>query len=151
MAEHCAECGRPKPVPIGSAQGNAVSPCFAGWYEEHEWGHEEQSILDCKNHTIKVLRDRVATLEAKTQHGELAMFSVRIDKEGDGYVFRTRPMEGAIEVVALDSTPAIIAMVNAETPGAACARAWDKASRMYDTVPGELPGDLLAALDKDPL
>lgn len=66
------------------------------------------------------------------------MFSVRIDKDGDGYVFHVQPVEGVFEMVAFDSTPAIIAFVEAEHAGAASARAWERGSHMYDKQPEQL-------------
>lgn len=57
------------------------------------------------------------------------MFSVRIDKAGDGYVFKVEPMPLGAELVALDSTPGVIAFVEAASPGAACQRAWEKGQR----------------------
>jgi hypothetical protein len=66
------------------------------------------------------------------------MYSVRIDKDGDGYVFKVQPCEGILEIVGLDSTPGIIAMVHANDPGHACWRAWDMAEHMNDEQPGQL-------------
>ena len=56
------------------------------------------------------------------------MYSVRIDKDGEGYVFKVQPLEGStLEMVALDSAPGIIAVVEANGPGHACQRArWDR-------------------------
>ncbi len=47
------------------------------------------------------------------------MYTVRIDKDGEGYVFKVQPApaEGT-ELVALDSVPGIIAVVHAVDPGA---------------------------------
>ncbi len=67
------------------------------------------------------------------------MFSVRIDKDGDGYVFKVQPCEGSLEMVALDSAPGIIAMVWAHDPGDAAHRAWDKALRMHQPEQPSLP------------
>lgn len=66
------------------------------------------------------------------------MFSVRIDKDGDGYVFKVQPCQAALEMVALDSTPGVIAMVHANTPAHACERAWYMAQHMYDEQDPEL-------------
>jgi len=66
------------------------------------------------------------------------MYSVRIDKDRDGYVFRVQPTEGVFEMVALDSTPAIIAFVHANDPGDAAQRAWEKGTRMHDENPEQL-------------
>jgi hypothetical protein len=76
------------------------------------------------------------------------MFSVRIDKDGDGYVFKVQPSEGSIEMVALDSAPGIVAFVRATNEGHACHVAWEKALRIHDTHPKSLGHevDLLRAL-----
>ncbi len=67
------------------------------------------------------------------------MYSVRIDKDGDGYVFKVQPAPDALfEMVALDSTPGIIAIVNAADPSHACLRAWAAAERMRDGQPQQL-------------
>lgn len=55
------------------------------------------------------------------------MFSVRIDKEGDGYVFKIEPMPHGLEMIAFDSKPGVIAFIEAEDPGAAAKKAWDRA------------------------
>ena len=60
------------------------------------------------------------------------MYQVRIDKDGDGYVFKVQPAEGGLEFVALDSAPGIMAFVEAESPGAAAERAWDRGVHMHD-------------------
>lgn len=60
------------------------------------------------------------------------MFAVRIDKDGDGYLFKVHPAEGSIEMVALDSTPGIIAFVEAEHAGDAASKAFDRGMHMYD-------------------
>ncbi len=63
------------------------------------------------------------------------MYSVRIDKDGAGYVFSVFEVpasERATGLVALDSAPGIIAMVHAVDPGAAAARAWELGAHMYD-------------------
>jgi hypothetical protein len=60
------------------------------------------------------------------------MFSVRIDKNDEaegGYIFKVAPMENGPELIALDSTPGIIAFVEAANPGEAAQRAWDKGFR----------------------
>jgi hypothetical protein len=64
------------------------------------------------------------------------MFSVRIDKVGDGYVFKVEPMPLGAELVALDSTPGVIAFVEAASPGAACQRAWEKGQRELASLSG---------------
>jgi hypothetical protein len=61
------------------------------------------------------------------------MFSVRIDKSLNGYTFHVHEHDGSLEMVALDSTPAIIATVHASDAGAACARAWHLAVHMHDS------------------
>ncbi len=66
------------------------------------------------------------------------MYSVRIDKDRDGYVFRVQPTEGVFEMVALDSTPAIIAFVHADDPGGAAQRAWDRGVHMHDQQPEQI-------------
>ena len=66
------------------------------------------------------------------------MYSVRIDKDGDGYVFKVQPIERGIEMIALDSTPGVIAFIEAEDPGRACQSAWYRALHMHDDRP-ELP------------
>jgi hypothetical protein len=66
------------------------------------------------------------------------MFSVRIDKDGDGYVFRVQPTEGSLEMVAMDSAPGVIAFVNAYNAGHAARRAWDMALRMGEKQPGQI-------------
>jgi hypothetical protein len=79
------------------------------------------------------------------------MYSVRIDKDGDGYVFRVQPCDGSLELVALDSAPGIIAMVHANNPAQACQVAWHKAEHMHDKQPEQLPspiGEVLAGLFK---
>lgn len=60
------------------------------------------------------------------------MYSVRSDKDSDGYVFRVQPIEDALEMVSIDSVPRIMAAVEAISPGHACQCAWDKAIRMRD-------------------
>ncbi len=67
------------------------------------------------------------------------MFQVRIDKDGDGYVFKVQPAEDGLEMVALDSAPGIMAVVQAESPGAAAERAWDRGVHMYDHPREQLP------------
>ncbi len=54
------------------------------------------------------------------------MFSVRIDRDADAYVFRVAEFETHTiqEMIAIDSTPALIAIVQAGDAGAAAARAW---------------------------
>ncbi len=75
------------------------------------------------------------------------MYSVRIDKDGDGYVFRVQKIEGAFEMVALDSAPGIMAMVRADNEGHACQVAWEKALHMHDEKPQTLiDNDALRAL-----
>jgi hypothetical protein len=74
------------------------------------------------------------------------MYAVRIDMDGDGYVFKVQPSEDGIEMVALDSTPGIIALVQARNPGEAAARAWDKAWHMQDGQAAQLNPDLDAFL-----
>lgn len=69
--------------------------------------------------------------------GESSMFAVRIDKEGDAYVFRVEPHTGAHEMVGIDSTPGVIAFVIASDVGGAAQRAWSK---------GEAEGLALARL-----
>ena len=82
------------------------------------------------------------------------MFSVRIDKDGDGYMFKVQPIEPGLEMVALDSTPGIIAMVQAATPGIACQRAWFMAMKMNSKNPEQLnagsDNDYLESLLKVP-
>lgn len=61
---------------------------------------------------------------------ELGMYAVRIDYTPDEheprYVFAVKgPTAGVLELVALDSTPGVIAFVRAPNPGAAAARAWE--------------------------
>jgi len=58
------------------------------------------------------------------------MYSVRIDKDGEGYVFKVQPIDPGLEMVSLDSAPGIIAMVQARNPGEASARAWEMALNM---------------------
>lgn len=65
------------------------------------------------------------------------MFSVRIDRDGEAYVFRVEPHTGSLEMIAIDSTPGIIAFVLADNPGAAAKSAWTK---------GEIEGQALAKL-----
>lgn len=55
------------------------------------------------------------------------MYSVRIDREDEKYIFQVEPMDWCAELVAMDSAPGIIAFVEAPDPGAAAARAWEKA------------------------
>lgn len=66
------------------------------------------------------------------------MFVVRIDKHDGGYLFKVQPDDGALEMIALDSTPAIIACVEAEHAGAAAALAWERGSRLHDRQPEQL-------------
>ncbi len=66
------------------------------------------------------------------------MYSVRIDKDGEGYVFKVQPMDGVFEMVALDSTPGVIAMVHGSNPGHACQRAWFAAMKMNSKNPEQL-------------
>lgn len=68
------------------------------------------------------------------------MFSVRIDKDGAGYVFRTSPCPGSLEMVALDSAPGVIAIVEANDPASACARAWYLAMHMHDGDEEQIAG-----------
>jgi hypothetical protein len=68
------------------------------------------------------------------------MFSVRIDKDRDAYVFRVEPSFRGFEMVALDATPGVIAFVEADDPGQAAARAWNMAVHMHDEQPGQLDG-----------
>lgn len=61
---------------------------------------------------------------------DLGMYAVRIDYEPDEhepkYVFAVRgPTHLVYEMVALDSTPGVIAFVRAQNPGAAALRAWE--------------------------
>lgn len=74
------------------------------------------------------------------------MYSVRIDKDGDGYVFKVQPVERGIEMVALDSTPSVIAIVSADNECHACQVAWEKALRMHDAQPGQLTTDKFQGL-----
>ncbi len=81
------------------------------------------------------------------------MYSVRIDKDGDGYVFRVQPCKPVmLEMVAIDSAPGIIATVNAADPSHACLRAWAKAQQMRDSQPQQVTsrdvGEFLAGLPK---
>lgn len=56
------------------------------------------------------------------------MFSVRIKRDGEAFAFEVAPHSpsNGVEAVAIDSTPLIIAFVNAYDPGHAAARAWVK-------------------------
>lgn len=65
------------------------------------------------------------------------MFAVRIDRDGEAYVFRVEPATGTTEMVAIDSVPGVIAFVAASDPGSAAQRAW---------VTGEAEGLALARL-----
>lgn len=61
---------------------------------------------------------------------DLGMYTVRIDYEPDEhepkYVFAVSGPTNCIhEMVALDSTPGVIAFVRAPNPGAAALRAWE--------------------------
>lgn len=71
------------------------------------------------------------------------MYAVRIDK-GDkpgSYVFNVEPMDWMPdELIAMDSTPGIIAMVHAADPASAAKRAWEKALDDLPQVAG-LIGD----------
>lgn len=82
------------------------------------------------------------------------MFSVRIDKTDDGHAFKVEPMPWGLELVALDSTPGVIAFVEAANPGAACQRAWEKGQRELASLgglPANPPSKLLELLgDKKP-
>lgn len=65
------------------------------------------------------------------------MFSVRIDLDGDGYAFHVEPFESANEqeeLIAIDSTPGIIALVRANSPGEACERAWKKGEEEAESL-----------------
>jgi hypothetical protein len=82
------------------------------------------------------------------------MFAVRIDKDGAKYTFKVEPMEWCFELIALDSTPGVIAFVEAPDPGAAAARAWEKGQRELASLgglPPSSPEKLLELLgDKKP-
>lgn len=88
------------------------------------------------------------------------MFSVRIDKvERDSeddtlYHFQVSTMPWCPELIALDSTPGVIAFVEAPDPGAAAARAWEKGQRELASLrglPPSSPEKLLELLgDKKP-
>jgi hypothetical protein len=67
------------------------------------------------------------------------MFSVRIDKDGDKYTFQVEPMPFGPELIALDSTPGVIAFVEAPDPGSACRRAWEKGQRELASLGGLSP------------
>ena len=67
------------------------------------------------------------------------MFSVRIDKTEAGYKFKVEPMPWCLELIALDSTPGVIAFVEAPNPGAACQRAWEKGQRELASLGGLPP------------
>jgi hypothetical protein len=65
-------------------------------------------------------------------------YTVRIDKgppEGS-YEFRVTPFasEGGPEMIAIDSVPGVMAIVKAENPALACARAWEKAFQEMQDV-----------------
>lgn len=67
--------------------------------------------------------------------GITLMFSVRIEKKGEGYAFSVEQMPySKDELVALDSSPAVIAFVHAPSPGAAAQRAWEKGQRELEEL-----------------
>ena len=67
------------------------------------------------------------------------MFAVRIDKKDEMFLFQVTPMEMGPELIALDSTPGVIAFVEAPNPGAACQRAWEKGQRELASLGGLPP------------
>lgn len=70
---------------------------------------------------------------------EPVMFAVRIDKKGPRYLFSVEPMNRCPELIMLDSTPGIIAFVEAPDPGSACRRAWEKGQRELASLGGLPP------------
>ena len=79
------------------------------------------------------------------------MYAVRIDKDNEGYVFKVQPaLDDSAEMIAMDSTPGIIAIVHAVDPGAAAARAWELGSHMYDEPIEALDGKRLLELLEKP-
>jgi hypothetical protein len=78
-------------------------------------------------------------------------YEVRVDKDGNGYVFKVQPsanpLVGLADMVSLDSTPGIIALVQANSPAHACERAWFLAEHMHDDKPDPLSPAARAALD----
>lgn len=70
----------------------------------------------------------------------LSMYSVRIDKDGEKYIFTVESMPfSKNELVALDSTPGVIAFVHAPNPGAGAQRAWEKGQRELASLGGLPP------------
>lgn len=67
------------------------------------------------------------------------MFSVRIDKTPEGYNFKVASMPHGFEMIALDSTPGVIAFVEAPDPGAACTRTWEKGQQELAAMDGPAP------------
>lgn len=67
------------------------------------------------------------------------MFAVRIDRTDAGYTFKTESIPHGIEMIALDSTPGVIAFVEAPNPGAACALAWERGQRELASLGGLSP------------
>lgn len=77
------------------------------------------------------------------------MYAVRIDRAGEKYIFQIELIPWCHELMALDSTPGIIALVEAPNPGAAAARAWEKALKdlaHLDKQPAQPPEKLLELL-----
>lgn len=77
------------------------------------------------------------------------MFAVRIDKVGEGYVFKAEAMDLCAELIALDSAPGVIAFVEAPDPGTACKLAWERGQRELASLgglPPSPPGKLLELL-----
>lgn len=68
------------------------------------------------------------------------MFAVRIARDGETFTFEVSPHAGnGVEATAIDSTPVVIAFVNAEDPGEAAERAWrngDREARALDALGG---------------
>ncbi len=67
------------------------------------------------------------------------MFAVRIDKEGDGYVFKVEPIPHDLELLALDSAPGFTAIVEAPNPGVAVQLAWERGQRELSSLGGLPP------------
>ncbi len=69
--ETCPDCGRPYPVPIGSAEGNVISPCFSKFYDAP--GEEEaasEKLDDCRRVTISNLRSQLSAATARASELE---------------------------------------------------------------------------------